>query len=128
MVLTQLVNRASSVVSAELQKRLTDLWVKVRFNIDGDYQQTHGLSSCFSGDSPQWLRSEIERINLLGSDQFRLGHAFIENKSQRSPDDFSQTARHGIPNLLVDGAFCASEIIISGECLNRCTFSNGETP
>ena len=36
----QLANRASSVVSAELQKRWTDRKVKVRFNLDGDDLQT----------------------------------------------------------------------------------------
>lgn len=36
----QLANRASSVVSAELQKRWTDRTVKVRFNLDGDDLQT----------------------------------------------------------------------------------------
>ena len=36
----QLANRASSVVSLELQKRWTDRKVKVRFNLDGDDLQT----------------------------------------------------------------------------------------
>jgi predicted ATPase len=36
----QLANRASSVVSQELQKRWTDRKVKVRFNLDGDDLQT----------------------------------------------------------------------------------------
>lgn len=36
----QLANRASAVVSGELQKRWTDRKVKVRFNLDGDDLQT----------------------------------------------------------------------------------------
>lgn len=46
----QLANRASSVVSAELQKRWTDRGVKVRFNLDGDDLQTFVSDTTYTFD------------------------------------------------------------------------------
>ncbi|MGR3415892.1 AAA family ATPase [Pseudooceanicola nanhaiensis] len=46
----QLANRASSVVSAELQKRWTDRGVKVRFNLDGNDIQTFVSDTTYTFD------------------------------------------------------------------------------